>query len=547
MISALKLLFADISGRLMMVSAISAVTTLGIVHSINIALQHRHGDTQNLLHNGMIFSVAFLAYFIIQLFFQRRTLQLTEHTIMRVRLSILDAVRAARLANVEKIGPQKILAAIAYDANVMSQLNRFVVVSVGQLFTVIAALLYLCVVLPVGAVIASILFVLAALAYKYRLKVIEHAMAEGRHAEDGFFDSMHHLLTGIKENKQNQGRSDALFHDISTQARSVRDNKVLADSQFINNQMILMAAMYLVVAVVVFVVPLYGWLSSEQRMSFVIIILFLVSPFHSSMELFRVLAQLRVSKATLDNLYEQTKQAQEPVCCDSAVQSSAQPVNVLAFENAHYAYDSDGAFNIGPINFSVNAGEIVFISGGNGSGKTTLLKMLTGLYTPTEGAILLNGNVLSKTQYAHEHRQLFATVFADSVVFKPFYGVNKLDKARLQHWLTQANLADKVQWNEQGFSTTELSTGQLKRLALVQALMEQRPFLVLDEFAANLDPEFKHIFYTQWLPQLKKAGKTLLVITHDEQYFDVCDQHLLMREGQLHAYVPSVQPFFHAM
>ena len=546
MITAFKLLFADINGRLMAVSAISAITTLGIVHSINIALQSAYHDTQSLYQSGLVFSVAFIAYFTTQLFFQRRTLTLTENTIMRVRLAILDAVRSAKLANVEKLGPQTILSAIAYDANVMSQLNRFVVVSVGQLFTVVAALLYLCVVLPVGALIASVLFVLAALAYKYRLSAIEQAMADGRQAEDGFFGAMHSLLTGIKENKQNQQRSDALFDDISEQAHKVRDNKVWADTRFINNQMILMATMYLVVAVVVFIVPFYGVLSPEQRMSFVIIILFLVSPFHSSMELFRVLAQLRVSKATLDNLYEQTQQAKEPTVTASTTLNNSH-VKTLRFEQAHFQYDSDGAFNIGPINFRVNAKEIIFISGGNGSGKTTLLKMLTGLYAPTQGNIRLDGKVLEQAQYAHGYRQLFATVFADSMVFKPFYGAQNTDKAVLLHWLNQAKSADKVHWTEQGFSTTELSTGQLKRLALVQALMEDRPFLVLDEFAANLDPEFKHTFYHLWLPQLKAAGKTVFVITHDEPYFSVCDKHYLMREGQLHPYLSSGQSLINAM
>lgn len=547
MIAAFKLLFADINGRLMAVSAISAMTTLGIVHSINIALQTPNADPQSLVNNGLFFSFAFVAYFITQLLFQRRTLKLTEDTIMQIRLSILDAVRAAKLANIEQIGPQKILAAIAYDANVMSQLNRFVVVSVGQLFTVVAALLYLCFVLPVGALIASVLFVVAGLAYKYRLRAIEQFMADGRAGEDRFFDTMHSLLTGIKENKQNQSRSDALFEDISLQANTVRDNKVLADSRFINNQMILMAGMYLLVAIVVFVVPFYGWLSPEQIMSFVIIILFLVSPFHSSMELFRVLAQLRVSKASLDHVYEQTKQARE---YSDAKPNNAwlnEPVKRLSFEQVHYAYNTDGGFHIGPINFTVDAGQIVFISGGNGSGKTTLLKMLTGLYAPSKGEVYLNRQALNPAQHAHVYRQLFATVFADSMIFKPFYGVEQVDKEALKHWLIQAELADKVTWSEAGFSTTDLSTGQLKRLALVQALMEQRPFLVLDEFAANLDPEFKHTFYHAWLPQLKSAGKTLFVITHDEQYFDVCDKHFLMREGQLHPYFSSHQPLFNAM
>ena len=68
---------------------------------------------------------------------------------------------------------------------------------------------------------------------------------------------------------------------------------------------------------------------------------------------------------------------------------------------------------------------------------------------------------------------------------------------------------------------------------MVVAYLEQRPFLVFDEWAADQDPVFKEVFYRQLLPELKAAGKTVFVISHDDKYFDCADKLLRMEHGQL--------------
>lgn len=83
------------------------------------------------------------------------------------------------------------------------------------------------------------------------------------------------------------------------------------------------------------------------------------------------------------------------------------------------------------------------------------------------------------------------------------------------------------------FSTTDLSTGQRKRLALINAWLEERPVLVFDEWAADQDPAFRRIFYTELLPELKQMGKTIIVISHDDRYFDVADQLVRMEGGRV--------------
>ena len=173
---------------------------------------------------------------------------------------------------------------------------------------------------------------------------------------------------------------------------------------------------------------------------------------------------------------------------------------------------------------------MVFIAGGNGSGKTTLFKLLTGLYKPTRGSILVNGKILSDLEY----RQLFSPIYSDFHLFEKLYGYqNKVDETKIEELIKLMGLEEKVNFTDFGFSSTSLSTGQRKRLALISALIEDKPILVLDEWAADQDPQFRKFFYHQILPDLKKKGTTIIAITHDDNYFDMADRLYKMAEGQL--------------
>jgi putative ATP-binding cassette transporter len=86
------------------------------------------------------------------------------------------------------------------------------------------------------------------------------------------------------------------------------------------------------------------------------------------------------------------------------------------------------------------------------------------------------------------------------------------------------DLAHKVKIEDGRFSTLELSQGQRRRLALLSAYVEDRPIYVLDEWAADQDPAFRNIFFTELLPELQRRGKTVVVVTHDDRYFRMGDR-----------------------
>jgi putative ATP-binding cassette transporter len=203
--------------------------------------------------------------------------------------------------------------------------------------------------------------------------------------------------------------------------------------------------------------------------------------------------------------------------------------------HTYHREQEDSHFVLGPIDLVFQPGELVFLVGGNGSGKSTLAKILAGLYVPEAGEIRLNDKVITD-ENRDEYRQLFSAVFADFYLFDNLLGLNNANlDAQAEEYLEQLHLHHKVKVRNGSLSTTAVSQGQRKRLALLTAYLEDRPFYLFDEWAADQDPYFKGVFYTQLLPDLKSRGKTVLVISHDDKYFDAADRIIKLDYGKLAA------------
>jgi putative ATP-binding cassette transporter len=194
--------------------------------------------------------------------------------------------------------------------------------------------------------------------------------------------------------------------------------------------------------------------------------------------------------------------------------------------------DDEAGFCVGPVRMTIERSKIVFITGGNGSGKSTLLKMITGLYLPTEGELCLDGAMVESSTVG-SYRSLFSAIFAENHLFREFYGIPDAKLSRASELVALVELQHKVAVNGRSFSTVTLSSGQRKRLALVMALMEDRPIYVFDEWAADQDPYFRQKFYHEILPQLKAGGKTVIAVSHDERYYGVADVRYHLEEGRL--------------
>jgi putative ATP-binding cassette transporter len=208
---------------------------------------------------------------------------------------------------------------------------------------------------------------------------------------------------------------------------------------------------------------------------------------------------------------------------------------MIVLASATFRYPSAGnevGFAVGPIDLTIRRNHLVFITGGNGSGKSTLLKLITGLYLPTSGAVLLDGQIIGPENVA-SFRNLFSAIFSDYHLFRELYGLGEVRADAAAELIELLEIKDKVRIVGHAFDTLALSTGQRKRLAMVALLLEDRPINVFDEWAAEQDPHLREKFYRVILPRLRAAGKTVIAVTHDERYFDLADVRLHLEEGRL--------------
>jgi putative ATP-binding cassette transporter len=222
---------------------------------------------------------------------------------------------------------------------------------------------------------------------------------------------------------------------------------------------------------------------------------------------------------------------------DEITTEPAKRFGKIEFRDVEFSYIdklSETAFKAGPFNFTLNSGDLVILTGGNGSGKSTFMKLLAGLYKPASGEIVLNGTRVSDDNY-ESYRSLITAIFPDFHLFLRLYGIPDPDYTELNQLLTQFRLQDKTRLTDGEFRTVDLSSGQRKRLALIVSLLEKRPILLLDEWAADQDPEFRRKFYFELLPALHQAGVTVVAISHDDRYIeemDVPTRRLRMDEGR---------------
>jgi len=216
--------------------------------------------------------------------------------------------------------------------------------------------------------------------------------------------------------------------------------------------------------------------------------------------------------------------------------SEAEPplsFNTLRCNGLSFSYHDERvqpSFSLEPLDFELNRGETVFISGGNGSGKSTFLKVLAGLYPPASGSIAVNGVPIGRDN-RQSYRNLFSPIFSDFHLFDRIYGVKEVDYDRLRSLLDLTDLSHKTSIVDRQITTVDLSSGQRKRLALVLSLLEDKPILLLDEWAGEQDPQFRRKFYREILPWLKQQEKTVVAVTHDDDHYDVADRVLKMQFG----------------
>jgi putative ATP-binding cassette transporter len=165
-----------------------------------------------------------------------------------------------------------------------------------------------------------------------------------------------------------------------------------------------------------------------------------------------------------------------------------------------------------------------------------------GLYEPEAGEIRVDNKPVSMAE-RDDYRQQFSAVFFDFYLFERLFGIEAKDlDGESQKYLDLLQLSHKLTIKNGQLSTIDLSQGQRKRVALLNAYLEDRPIYIFDEWAADQDPQFKKIFYYELVPELKNRGKTVIVISHDDRYYGLADRLIKLESGKVESDQPVVRP-----
>jgi putative pyoverdin transport system ATP-binding/permease protein len=460
-----------------------------------------------------------------------------EKVVHRLRLRLIARVREAQLNNLEKMGTGTLFASISKDTQTLSQLASVLINAALSAMLIFFGSVYLAWLSPIVLAVGAVFVLLAAATFTMQSRAYFSLLHKSSLLEIALFNRVSDFIDGFKEIRMNRARSNELYTQFSEESVVTTDARVVALNKVGNLMVFTQTALFLLIGTMVFLVPMLSANLSGSVVQTATAVLFLFGPISSVVAAIPSFAAANNAANNIARLEASLSHGgvQE---IEVGVAPALQFTRLDLMNVSYHHHDAEGgvSFVLGPIDFHLTRGEMVFITGGNGSGKTTFIKILTGLYESATGKTLVNGQAVT-TEARQIYRELFSVVFNDPHLFHRLYSLSPKALERVPALLARLELTGKLTIQDGVFSTINLSTGQRKRLALLVALLEDKPIIILDEWAADQDPIFRKKFYRELLPEMKANGKTIVAITHDDAYFDVADRHIALDGGTISASV----------
>ncbi|MBC2384808.1 MAG: cyclic peptide transporter [Pseudomonas sp. PGPPP1] len=511
---------------------IGGLSVTALLATINTALHSQSGLTQNVV---LLFAGLCLLALTSSIFSDIGTNYVGQHIIAKLRRELGEKVLAAPIDQIERYRSHRLIPVLTHDVDTISDFAFAFAPLAISLTVTLGCLGYLAMLSwPMFLMMLVAIVIGTAVQFIARSRGMQ-GFESAREAEDELQKNYSAIAEGAKELRIHRPRRQRMFvkgiqdtanRICATQVRSI--NTFVVAKAF--GSMLFFVVIGLALAMQTF------WPSGDQTVmsGFVLVLLYMKGPLELLIGTLPIVSKAQIAFRRIAELSKQFS-SPEPHLLLSDSGAAAPAVRTLELNNVSYTFprvEGFEPFHLGPVNLRIQEGDITFIVGENGCGKTTLIKLLLGLYAPQKGSIELNGQLIEAAN-RDDYRQLFTTIFADYYLFDDVIQGDKPIPADADRYLKRLEIGHKVTITDGVFSTTDLSTGQRKRLALVNAWLEERPVLVFDEWAADQDPTFRRIFYTELLPDLKRLGKTIIVISHDDRYFNVADQIVRMEAGRV--------------
>ncbi len=510
---------------------------LGIVNHAADFIARKDITTQYFI----MYILAFLLFLYGQWYSLAGSVSLIEEALSNLRVRLSNKLRHVDLSFYETKGESIIYNRLTNDNAMLSQAIPRIAMAAQFVTLIVFSLIYMAFISLVSFVITVIGIIIGYYFVTAENKKIRKSIVNIINHETEYFESLSHLLNGFKEIKINKVKSSKLYQTIVENADRTRDLKINVGRGQVKTTGAGRFIVYLIIPILIFVIPNFIEEQTESIYKITATMLFIYGPLTVLFDIMPLFNQINV---ILDDIYYLESDIDAAIHEDEEdSELSYADFKTIKLDNLLFSYPkqkNSRAFGIGHISETITSGELLFIIGGNGSGKSTFLKLLVGLYYPTEGAVYVDDEVISDDNY-QDYRELFSIIFTDFHLFDRLYGVENIEPEQVNFWLKKMRMDKITRFKNGRFTNTDLSTGQRKRLAFIAAILEDKPILILDEFAADQDPDFRKYFYETVLLELKSMGKTVIAVTHDDHYFHISDRVLKMDGGQLIKFTPPKQ------
>ena len=457
--------------------------------------------------------------------------------IKEIQIKLSNQIAHSHLSSIERIPKATLYGIFQYDCKIISDTLQLIPKMMVNLFIIVGCFVYLAYLsVPLFIIFASAFGVML-LMYLLLNVYLQPKQHHIRSLLDRIIHQFHSLLSGIKELQLSVLKRFYFIHDLLSPTTSLYKHHGIRINFWLSFfQRFIQVMLYIIIGVLI-ITPHFLGLDIDGAVitGFIMVALFVINPIEILLSFFSLAAPFFSSIKSIQSISNSLTSDSNLMLHHPIAKVPMGHVAQLRLTNIAYRYlsrETTHVFRLGPINLTISSGELTYIVGGNGSGKTTLAKLISGLYIPETGHFTLNDADINHDNI-YWYRDHFSVIFSDFHLFDDLLEIDQVDKTRVDRYLSLMQLSHKVQFHNGRFSTTTLSDGQRKRLALIVAFLQDRPIYLFDEWASDQDPEFKDVFYHTLLPDLKKQNKVVIVITHDDFYFHTADRMIDLRDGQL--------------
>ncbi len=506
---------------------------LAVATAIHTALNLQPGSLH--FREFLLFFSLMALFWFCKRYSMNESTKLVEDVLRNIRLRILAKLRTTDLLGLEGIDKGIFYSALATDATTVSSSTTLAVNAVSSVVMLGFITIYIAIISAKALFISVAIVSLMVVLYLRNEKQISVSLQKSTSCENTFMDNLAGLLSGFKELKLNRRKYDDFSQE---ELHSVIDTstELRMDAGLRLNLTILLSQIYLLlfISAILFLLPQLDKGEIPIIPKLIALIFFTTGPISDFAIAIPAISRAEAAIKNirfLEGLIDQGQNRNEQICDSQEIREL--PWSRIRLEEIVFQFplkEGGRPFNIGPLDLEFHRGEITFVVGGNGSGKSTFLKVLTSLYPSNSGRIFLDDTEITPFNKA-SYRNLFSTIFTDYFLFRRLIGIDEPDNELVRTLLSRMELTDKTSIENRVITNRDLSTGQKKRLTLIASVLDDKPVMIFDEWAADQDPVFRKFFYDVLLPELKAKGKTIIAVTHDEKYFSTADRIYKMEYG----------------